>query len=326
MLAERRPAAGLLLGSVQADEPRLVLSVLAEAERHGAVCCNRVETERVQEEGGVVALEARDPERGGFFTIAADHVIDTRARSCAGGSRILLSLEDLPLNGAGVLLPGSGGGQLTSVPWSGRVLVRSTEAPQGALHSLNSSLGTALRREHVTASFAGAGAAEALTSWRPAATRAVDRVLAKAGRLAPSRTDGIVLAPRVDPRSLDLPGDVPPGVRSHLASRYGPEASEVAAIARAHPQSALPIVDGWPDLVAEAVYAARHEQARSVGDVLLRRTRLRLLAAEQVCDPGGTVAHRVARAMAPELGWSDCRTRREASAFVREAHEEEDAA
>ena len=39
---------------------------------------------------------------------------------------------------------------------------------------------------------------------------------------------------------------------------------------------------GRPDLLAEVVYAARREQARTVGDVLLRRTRLALTAAREV--------------------------------------------
>ena len=56
-----------------------------------------------------------------------------------------------------------------------------------------------------------------------------------------------------------------------------------------------------------------------MGDVLLRRTRLGLLAAQQLCDPGSEVPLRVARALAPELGWDDQRIRREADAFRAEA-------
>ncbi len=50
-------------------------------------------------------------------------------------------------------------------------------------------------------------------------------------------------------------------------------------LAGERPELARPIVPGQPDLLAEAVIAARLEQARSVADVLLRRTRLGLLAA-----------------------------------------------
>ena len=43
---------------------------------------------------------------------------------------------------------------------------------------------------------------------------------------------------------------------------------------------------GRPDLLAEVAYAARREQARTVGDVLLRRTRLGLTAARRLLAPG----------------------------------------
>ena len=48
------------------------------------------------------------------------------------------------------------------------------------------------------------------------------------------------------------------------------------------PELAAPIVPGRPDLMAEVTLAARHEQARSVADVLLRRTRLGILAAPEL--------------------------------------------
>jgi glycerol-3-phosphate dehydrogenase len=56
-----------------------------------------------------------------------------------------------------------------------------------------------------------------------------------------------------------------------------------------------------------------------VGDVLLRRTRVGLLAAREASDPRGTVALRVARAMAPALGWTEHRIEAEVVAWRREA-------
>jgi glycerol-3-phosphate dehydrogenase len=55
--------------------------------------------------------------------------------------------------------------------------------------------------------------------------------------------------------------------------------------------------------VAEAPFAAAHEQARSLGDVLLRRTRLGLLDARALTAPGAERPRVVAEAMAPERGW-----------------------
>ena len=76
---------------------------------------------------------------------------------------------------------------------------------------------------------------------------------------------------------------------------------------------------GPVDLLAEVVFAARREQARGVGDALLRRTRLGLLAAREVADPSGTAARRVAHAMAADLGWDERRVEAEVGAFLDEA-------
>ena len=77
------------------------------------------------------------------------------------------------------------------------------------------------------------------------------------------------------------------------------------------PALAEPLVPGLPYLRAEAVYAARHEMARSVDDVLSRRTRARLLARDE------TAAHRRRRRRAPRrrarLGRQPSRPRRSAA-------------
>jgi glycerol-3-phosphate dehydrogenase len=55
-----------------------------------------------------------------------------------------------------------------------------------------------------------------------------------------------------------------------------------------------------------------------VGDVLLRRTRLGLLAARQLDGPDA----RVAAAIGPELGWDEERIAREVDVFRQEARAE----
>ena len=59
--------------------------------------------------------------------------------------------------------------------------------------------------------------------------------------------------------------------------------------------------------------------ARDVADVLLRRTRLGLLAARELCAPGAEIPERVAGAMAAERGWDAARTRAEAQRFREQA-------
>ena len=74
--------------------------------------------------------------------------------------------------------------------------------------------------------------------------------------------------------------------------------------------------------MAEVVIAARREQARSVGDVLLRRTRLGLLAARELLADGaepessGQARRRSTRG---ELDWSEQRVAAEVERFLEEA-------
>jgi glycerol-3-phosphate dehydrogenase len=123
----------------------------------------------------------------------------------------------------------------------------------------------------------------------------------------------------VDPADLpEVPG-VAPDAYVQLAGRYGYAAHEVLRIAAERPELAEPVVEGRLDLLAEAAHAARREQARTVGDVLLRRTRLALTAGRMLCAEGSDAPARVAAAMAPELGWEEARRAAEARAFRDEA-------
>jgi glycerol-3-phosphate dehydrogenase len=91
------------------------------------------------------------------------------------------------------------------------------------------------------------------------------------------------------------------------------------AIASGRGELAQPILPGLPDLLAEAPYAARKLQARTVGDVLLRRTRLGLLEGRALSSPGNPAVMRVARALSGELGWDRRRAAAEVERFTAEA-------
>jgi glycerol-3-phosphate dehydrogenase len=103
---------------------------------------------------------------------------------------------------------------------------------------------------------------------------------------------------------------------NQLAFRYGHAARNVLKLAGEQPELAAPIVDDRPDLLAEAAIAARAEQARSVADVMLRRTRLGILAAPSLRE--AAAVEPVAAAMGAELGWSDERVREEAARWPAE--------
>jgi glycerol-3-phosphate dehydrogenase len=60
------------------------------------------------------------------------------------------------------------------------------------------------------------------------------------------------------------------------------------------------LVAGWPHIAAEVVEAVRQEMAINVADVMVRRTRLAHLLADQ----GAGIAPAVAALMGEDLGWS----------------------
>ena len=93
----------------------------------------------------------------------------------------------------------------------------------------------------------------------------------------------------------------------HLLDRYGSLAHEVLDLVAADPTLREPLT-GAPDyLRAEAVYAASHEGARHLDDVLARRTRISI----ETFDRGAGVVEEVARLVAPVLGWGEEQIQRE---------------
>jgi len=174
-----------------------------------------------------------------------------------------------------------------------------------------------------------------LTTWRRMAKMTVDRLVERDARDAPCRTQEIPLGQAIAVEELPRVEGVPAESYQPLASRYGHAAHDVLALAAERGELAQPIVAGLPDLLAEAALAARREQARSIGDVLLRRTRLGLLAARELTaapgEPDGSARGsseppppvlRVGEVLARELGWSRERLALELSRFAEEAEAE----
>jgi len=155
-----------------------------------------------------------------------------------------------------------------------------------------------------------------LTTWRRMAKMAVDRLVEREARDAPCRTHEIPLGLPVEPDDLRRVEGVPEDSYRALAGRYGFAAHDVLRVAAERGELAQPIVPGLPDLLAEAAFAARREQALTVGDVLLRRTRLGLLAARELDDGP---ARRVAAALGAERRWDDARIDAEVERWRAEA-------
>jgi glycerol-3-phosphate dehydrogenase len=383
-LAAREPTSGYLFYDCQTDDSRLVLTVLGEAERFGAVIANRLDVTGLLEDGGRASgVQVCDVESGAGFEVRAANVVnatgvwadqlrpqelhveaDLPSIRPSRGTHVTLSHSDLPLRG-GAIVPAGSGRSIFALPWLGHALIGTTDndyegplehvEPAGEdivylLDAVNAFFGTELGPDRLTGAFAGvrplistgdpkksvdiSRKAELyetssgmititggkLTTWRRMAKMTVDRLVEREAREAPCRTHEIPLGQAVSPDELPRLEGVAPDAYQALAARYGHAAFEVLAIAGERGELAQPIVEGCPDLLAEVALAARREQARSIGDVLLRRTRLGLLAANELTAAGGGASvRRVGEVLARELGWEATRLEGELTAFEAEA-------
>jgi glycerol-3-phosphate dehydrogenase len=385
-LASREPTAGYLFYDCQTDDARLVLTVLGEAERFGAICVNDVAVEElVLARGRAAGVRAREGQSGAELVVSADHVVNAtgvwadRLRADelheetelpqirpSRGTHITLSARAVPLV-SGAIVPAGGGRTIFALPWLGSTLIGTTDndydgdlehvAPAGddidyLLAATNSFFATSLGWSDITGAFAGvrplisAGDAKTsvdisrkaelyetssgmititggkLTTWRRMAKMTVDRIVERDALDAPCRTEEIPLGGQVAPDSLERVSGVAEEAYPALAARYGYAAAAVLRIAAERPELRDPIIEGFPDVLAEAVHAARSEQARGLGDVLLRRTRLGLLAARAISEEGSPALQRLAEAIAGELGWDRLRMRAEIAHFHAEAEAE----
>jgi glycerol-3-phosphate dehydrogenase len=150
------------------------------------------------------------------------------------------------------------------------------------------------------------------TTYRVMAADVIDRAARRLGPDVPSsHTDELPLLGADGYRPLwSLRADVarrhglPVGVLEHLLERYGSLSTELLAMIAEEPTLGNP-VDGAPEyLAAEIVYAASHEGALHLEDVLTRRTRISIETAHRGADS----AEHAAQLLGTVLGWDD-RTR-----------------
>jgi glycerol-3-phosphate dehydrogenase len=93
----------------------------------------------------------------------------------------------------------------------------------------------------------------------------------------------------------------------HLLGRYGSLAPEVLALVEAEPGLGRPVTGADDYLRAEIVYAASHEGARHLDDVLARRTRIAI----ETADRGLSAAEEAADLVAKPLRWDGGQVSRE---------------
>ena len=113
-------------------------------------------------------------------------------------------------------------------------------------------------------------------------------------------------------KALRIHGHDPDASRFGALAVYGSDAPRIQELMRADPALAEPLHPALPYTGAEVVWAARAEMARTVEDILARRTRALFLNARAAVG----MAPAVARLAGRELDWDADRQRREVDAFT----------
>jgi glycerol-3-phosphate dehydrogenase len=272
----------------------------------------------------------------GIFTDTIREMDDPEAPSTlrpSQGTHIVLDRSFLPGESA-IMIPKTDDGRvLFAIPWNDRVVVGTTDVEVDSVdhepqpteaeisylidHS-NRYLAKTVHREDVLSVFAGIRPLVAppgsggdtsdiardhqlyvsdsglvtisggkWTTYRQMAEDTIDRALEQGGLSArPSVT-----------KDLKLHGAHEQSEQFGDLARYGSDAEPIQALMDERPDLAEPLDDRLPIRGAQVVWAARHEMARTVEDVLSRRTRSLLLDAQASID----IAPRVAELMAEEL-------------------------
>jgi glycerol-3-phosphate dehydrogenase len=136
------------------------------------------------------------------------------------------------------------------------------------------------------------------TTYRRMGEDCIDRVIKLVGLPSvPSRTSELPLhGHSQDPETFASP--------LHLAV-YGSDRARIKELAASDKQLEALLDPGLPYIKAEVVWAAREEMARTVDDVLARRTRALLLDSTAAVDASPAVAEILAKELGRDLVWQE---------------------
>jgi glycerol-3-phosphate dehydrogenase len=293
------------------------------------------ETGEVFELRGKVVVNAT-----GIFTDSIRRMDEPSAGpvlSVSQGAHLVLDRAFLPSDTALMIPKTEDGRVLFGIPWYGRLVFGTTDVPRREipleprpleeeiaflLHHAGLYLNRPVKREDILSVFAGlrplvrtegASATSRLsrshrilvsggglvtitggkwTTYRRMAQDTVDRAL-EAGGLG---------ARESKTKDLKLHGYMEVTERTPR-SVYGSDIGEIEELARERPELAAPLHARLPYNLAEVVWAARREMARTVEDVLARRTRSLFLDARASMEAAPQAARLLARELGRDTAW-----------------------
>lgn len=272
----------------------------------------------------------------GVFSDTIRRLDDPAARpmiQASQGIHIVLPSEFLPGDSA-VMVPHTDDGRvLFAIPWHDVVVVGTTDTPMSEIEAeprpLSVELDFLLRHcaRYLTRDPEPADVLSAFAGLRPLvadpdsdSTAQISRdhtiVISRSGlmtvaggkwttyrRMAEDAVDqaallaGLPEQPCVT-RELNIHGYLRHAERHGALAVYGADASEIERLIEEAPELGAPLHPSFSHRAVEVVWAARHEMARQLEDVMARRTRMLLLDARASIE----CAPRVAELLADELG------------------------
>jgi glycerol-3-phosphate dehydrogenase len=276
---------------------------------------------------------------------ATDESAAARLLSVSRGTHLVVAGDVLGQSNA-LMVPKTKDGRIIfAIPWLGKVVIGTTDIPATAveiepghqeseidflLETVNPYLARPLGRSDILSIFSGL---RPLVTGKQATTSKLSRehyievsasgLVTVAGgkwttyrRMAEDTIDaairrGLLPAKPCISKQVRLHGAPAQVESSYRLSRYGTDAGAIEALCSAGPLLAQQLDDALPYTLAEVVYAVRHEMARTVEDVLSRRTRALLLDAAAALR----AAPLVAKTMAAELGYGPAWIAQEVARF-----------
>ena len=346
-LIPSRARGGLAYTDAQFDDARLALALAHTPAALGAVPLNHVAVQSlVTQNNRVCGVIARDGESGGEFELRAKVVINATGvfgdvirrwdapaaaptLAPSQGAHLVLPRKFLPGDTA-VIIPRTADGRvLFAIPWHGVVLLGTTDTPVNTVEIEPRPFVAEIEflLEHAAHYFTPAPKLSDILSvfagLRPLVKSA--RTTSRAPRdhallVSPSGLvsisggkwttyrkmgeDAVNTAERVANFS-------PRESRTARLPLHDTAASDIAQLIRTAPELATPIHPRLSVRRADVVHAARHEMARTVEDVLSRRTRALILDARASVE----AAPAVAALLAAELGRDEAWARAQVSAY-----------
>jgi glycerol-3-phosphate dehydrogenase len=244
-----------------------------------------------------------------------------------------------------IMVPHTDDGRvLFVIPWHGRVLIGTTDTPMPKAdlepRALEEEIGFILRnasrylsrapqRSDILSIFAGQRPLVRPPRSDGSSTKQISRnhevLISDAGlvtivggkwttyrKMAEDAMDHAVLIGELAERkcvteTLQLHGWTSPHASGldEALSVYGSDTQKIERLIQAEPDLAKPIAKGLPYQRAHVIWAARHELARSVEDVLARRTRTLFLDAHASIEAAPEVAALLAKELGRDQKWID---------------------